>query len=696
MLGSKPLTCKFCGKKFSNLTNQKRHERAHMGRRLQCDLCPSTFTQSGDLKKHVRKLHPDNYYDCNYCARYFATADKLVDHVELAHADHHGNGLDPDVKQEEEEVKAGVADEDSRSHACKYCGKKFVTLTSRKRHERIHEGLRAQCEYCSSSFSQTPALKKHVRKHHPDKFHECSICSRYYPTSIVLAEHMRRSHHESDDIDQIFEMDMASDKAESMRLAYQQGNIKPQLKFACTVCKKKFGDYVSMCRHRSMAHHQQILQLSSLKKNQNSESPLRSLFDPDMEKNSAFYAKVAKNIADNLKYHLEGQSEHIKASQNLIKWKGQEAVVEKSAEKLELYNFPQGYTMKDGYELLMERVPLEDYIQDSGLGDEEKARAVVTEVPPNEVEVKGEDVEDSAALEPVADQPQAPPPGVATPEASEPSCSNMPCVSPPRILAIKVPDMKLCRICHSVFHSQELFKEHMLHHHHVHSDTNLPSPPPAHQHPPPLQILPPRWQPGVNPNLMQSLIIPPNTPPPPAHQNHPNLLSPGPPKLSPVPPHHIAPPLAPPTAPPILQPTTAIPSETSANGTPEPSEESKMPEKGLKPSQEPEPQVDSAEKPPEEEKKNPAEQVTGEDPNPTPKKHICLVCYDEFVSAEALKSHQEQKHSSVQCKGLAVDISFQATWFTRPSAVGLMNVTSCQLPTNSNGKIRLVFCCLCG
>ena len=74
--------CRFCTKKFPTLTNQKRHERIHEGKRFKCDHCQRSFSQTGDLKKHIRKLHPQHFNECAFCGKYFCKRMDLDAHVE--------------------------------------------------------------------------------------------------------------------------------------------------------------------------------------------------------------------------------------------------------------------------------------------------------------------------------------------------------------------------------------------------------------------------------------------------------------------------------------------------------------------------------------------------------------------------------------------------------------------------------------
>lgn len=85
LLGAKPYTCEKCNKCFPTLTNRRRHERIHGGSRLACPLCASSFTQTGDLKKHMRRQHPESYRACAFCPRYFTADAQLSVHLRRAH-----------------------------------------------------------------------------------------------------------------------------------------------------------------------------------------------------------------------------------------------------------------------------------------------------------------------------------------------------------------------------------------------------------------------------------------------------------------------------------------------------------------------------------------------------------------------------------------------------------------------------------
>ncbi|KAB7504947.1 Zinc finger protein [Armadillidium nasatum] len=59
---TRPYPCSFCSKRFRNQWKRKVHERIHTGEKpYKCTLCPSAFYESGNLQKHCRNVHHQDY-----------------------------------------------------------------------------------------------------------------------------------------------------------------------------------------------------------------------------------------------------------------------------------------------------------------------------------------------------------------------------------------------------------------------------------------------------------------------------------------------------------------------------------------------------------------------------------------------------------------------------------------------------------
>ena len=147
-----------CNNFFETAKSQRRHSTSgvHKGVKYSCKSCDKTFTQGGNLKKHIRTVHESQNsekiqdkstircrYDCNLCTKSFNEKDNLIQHINIVH-----KGL--------------------KEYKCESCGKSFFEAAYLRRHiHTVHEGHKDhKCESCGKSFSQAPHLKKHINTIH--------------------------------------------------------------------------------------------------------------------------------------------------------------------------------------------------------------------------------------------------------------------------------------------------------------------------------------------------------------------------------------------------------------------------------------------------------------------------------------------------------------------------------------------------
>uniref|UniRef100_A0A0R3RTA9 Zinc finger protein n=1 Tax=Elaeophora elaphi TaxID=1147741 RepID=A0A0R3RTA9_9BILA len=170
--------CEICGKRFSQKASLGQHALTHNASTAQahkCPLCDATFSQAGNLRRHVRLLHPPDatsrpVFRCLKCSCVF-------------------NSLQPLQKQ-------------SKGHklfCCCACGKAFGKTSDLIRHYRTHSGERPfSCNRCGRDFNLKSSLKlhmdSHVRADHPDNYYTCArcpVCMKQLASAPSLRRHLK-------------------------------------------------------------------------------------------------------------------------------------------------------------------------------------------------------------------------------------------------------------------------------------------------------------------------------------------------------------------------------------------------------------------------------------------------------------------------------------------------------------------------
>ncbi|XP_034072382.1 zinc finger protein 771-like [Gymnodraco acuticeps] len=184
-----------------------------------CSLCEKTFTQRGNLNRHMRIHSGEKTFGCSICKKYFAQRGDLNKHMRI----HTGE----------------------KPFICTICKKSFADRGDLKKHTRVHTGEKPfSCSICKKYFAQRGDLKKHMRIHTGEKPFICSICKKYFARRGDLKEHMRIHTGE-----------------------------KP---FSCRVCDKRFTRRYRVKIHKCVDRQSSQLPHTQTEENREAEPPASS------------------------------------------------------------------------------------------------------------------------------------------------------------------------------------------------------------------------------------------------------------------------------------------------------------------------------------------------------------------------------------------------------------------------------------
>ena len=108
-------------------------------------LCNRAFSQTGDLKKHIKTVHEGIRYRCDKCNKDFSDENYLKKHIAAIH-----EGLS--------------------KHKCDICGKAFSQKGDLTKH--INGGSHRndiKCEFCKRKFKGLKCYQKHINTKHKNK-----------------------------------------------------------------------------------------------------------------------------------------------------------------------------------------------------------------------------------------------------------------------------------------------------------------------------------------------------------------------------------------------------------------------------------------------------------------------------------------------------------------------------------------------
>ncbi|XP_035233545.1 uncharacterized protein LOC118205366 [Stegodyphus dumicola] len=270
--------CHECIGKFFDLESElKLHLSSHpdaQRKKFSCDKCSAVFLKKQVLSRHLAShLGKNSENVCKKCGLTFLTKAEYSKHTVM-----HSTGK-----------------------KCKYCLKVFSTCANRRRHERIHEGLKSHsCIHCDMRFSQNKDLDRHLRKKHFDLCSVCNLCPKAFLTKSDLKMHVAERHPD------------ASGTKKSSDSAKNAGNVKiiqdalpPPESRPCPICDKIFPNVYAMLKHKSKSHasKKRKRQVKSIRKDSTQKKYLTAAIQ-----DNEFYFNLSSKIADNLINHVDGKA----------------------------------------------------------------------------------------------------------------------------------------------------------------------------------------------------------------------------------------------------------------------------------------------------------------------------------------------------------------------------------------------------
>uniref|UniRef100_U5EPV7 Uncharacterized protein n=1 Tax=Corethrella appendiculata TaxID=1370023 RepID=U5EPV7_9DIPT len=234
----RPFICEICSATFTQKINLDIHMRRHTGeqadKKFKCDVCAKKCARLSELTRHRKSHFKSLPHACSICQQRFPNITTYFSHVKSKHKD----SVTPDdaIKMVAENENAEIVECDSvevyeitlkGDLLCNICSKKCRTPKALKKHKKQMHPKIYTCTECPKQFLYPSLLDKHVRVHTLEKPFSCGKCSQKFAQKINLDVHQK-----------------VHNKKKS-----QQSKIVNEPSLVCSVCSRRFGNFIRYKNH---------------------------------------------------------------------------------------------------------------------------------------------------------------------------------------------------------------------------------------------------------------------------------------------------------------------------------------------------------------------------------------------------------------------------------------------------------------